>query len=1227
MRAFDWSRSALGAPDEWPQTLKSVLRMMLNSRFAMWMAWGPQGIFFCNDAYLPTVGIKRDWVLGARADQVWAEIWGDIGPRIAQVMATGRATWDEGLQLFLERSGYLEETFHTFSYSPVYDDDGCVAGMLCVVAEDTDRIIGERRLRLLHDLGAQAANAADTLDEVGARLIDVVAHGVLDVPFAALHLIDATGAALRHVASTPVAVGAQIPVRLQLDGDTSPWPLASALQSGHARQIDDFPVRCARIPDAWSEPVQTAIVWPIGGSGGSMPMGVLTLGVSPRRGLDERYRSFLSLLAAQVASRLADTQARIEERRRAEALAELDRAKSAFFSNVSHEFLTPLTLMLGPIDQMLAQPPAQLGDDMRRTLELVRRNGQRLRKLVNSLLDFSRIEAGRIETEFRRTDLAALTRDTAAAFRAAVEQAGLGYTVDCDDAVEPVWVDREMWERIVLNLVSNAFKHTFDGGITVTLGRHGDGLELAVRDTGVGIAAASLPRVFERFHRIAGARSRTQEGTGIGLALVRELVRLHGGSVSAESVVDQGSVFRVTIPFGARHLPAAARVHDEVEAAGLRVDASPFVEDAGRAGEAPPPVAAAGRERVLVVDDNADMRTYLERLLSARWDVVTAGDGLQALERLDGIDVVVTDLMMPRLDGHGLVERLRGDARWRLMPIIVLTAQAGEEARIRGLQRGADDYLVKPFAARELEARVEVQLMRQRVRRAERALDDRLAEVFRYAPVGLALLAGPRHVFEFANEAYRDLVGGRDVVGKALLEALPELEGQDTARLLDGVRNTGEPYIGRSHPVLLADPADGRLRRRCFDFVYQRIAGAASDDPGLAVICFEVTDAIEAREQAEAASRAKDEFIAMLGHELRNPLAPIVTALQLIRMQHPEVAVRERDVIDRQVRHMVRLLDDLLDVARIARGSVELRRSAVALAEVVAGAIETASPLLEKRGIVLEVDVPEDGLEVDADGERLSQVVGNLLSNAAKFTEAGRKVEVRARRAGDVAVLTVRDEGIGLADDETEAVFEVFVQGRQASHRPRGGLGLGLAIARSLAVLHGGTLTASSEGIGHGSTFVLTLPCLATAPDLPASARSPVQAMAGRGRRVLVVDDNVDAAASLADLLALWGYDVVVAHDGPSAIQHLDGRAVDMALLDIGLPVMDGYELAERIRATAAGRAIRLIALTGYGQPADRRRSHACGFDAHLVKPVDPEALAATLSPTLSPTLRGASAP
>jgi signal transduction histidine kinase/DNA-binding response OmpR family regulator len=888
---------------------------------------------------------------------------------------------------------------------------------------------------------------------------------------------------------------------------------------------------------------------------------------------------------------------------------------------VSHEFRTPLTLMLGPVEEALASPERALrGED----LETVHRNELRLLKLVNTLLDFSRIEEGRVSPAFEPTDLSALTIDLASAFRSAIERAGLRLLVDCAPLESSVDVDREMWEKIVLNLLSNAFKFTFEGSITVELRQDAGYVELRVSDTGIGIEPADIERIFDRFHRVQRAAARAHEGSGIGLALVRELVTIHGGSITASSTPGEGTMFCVRIPMAQGNAEADELLRREPQDA--RARAAPYLAEALRWLPPDPSVETSDTRRsperaiaaILVADDNADMRDYLSRLLSDRFQVIAVGDGRSALEaaRRSRPDVIVSDVMMPVLDGFELLSALRAAEDTRKMPVILLSARAGEEARIEALEAGADDYLVKPFSARELVARIDAQLVRAKLRSLEEAHALRLTSVFQHAPVGIAILNGPQHVYEFANRQYLELVGGREVVGMPIREALPELEGQGIFELLDDVYQSGEPFTGRSIRAMI-QRQQSVAEEAFFDLVYQPLSDARGVVTGIAVVAFEVTELTKARREAESANRAKDEFLAMLGHELRNPLAPIQTALQLMRLRNYPGAERERTIIERQVRNMVALVDDLLDVSRITRGKVQLKHLRVDLAEIVGKSIEMTSPAIEERRHVLNVQVPR-GLIVSGDPARLAQVVANLLTNAAKYTDPAGLITVTGKGDGDAAIVTVSDTGRGIAPEMLPRIFDLFSQERQEIDRSEGGLGLGLAIVRTLVQAHGGTVEAYSRGKGHGAEFSVRLPLAAgtdelrdAAAELPASTAEPVQPIPGL--RVLVVDDNPDAADLLSEFLRALGHTTRIAHNGLAATQVAEQFEPEVVLLDLGLPVMDGFEVADRLKGLPGLGATELVAITGYGQEIDRQRTREAGFDEHMVKPVDLDELEAWL--------------
>ncbi len=826
---------------------------------------------------------------------------------------------------------------------------------------------------------------------------------------------------------------------------------------------------------------------------------MLVVGISACIRLDARYWSFLELVGSQVATAVANARAYEEERRRAEALTEIDRVKTAFFSNVSHEFRTPLTLMLAPLDDALSSP--ELPAAARTHLEVAQRNSQRLLKLVNSLLDFARIEAGRIQASYAPVDLAALTADLASTFRSAMQRATLDFDVDCPPLGEPVYVDRDMWEKIVLNLLSNAFKFTLTGGVRVRLRCTDDDAVLEVSDTGVGVPPQAIPRLFDRFYRVEGTSARTHEGSGIGLALVQELVKLHGGAIEASSTLGRGTTFRVRIPLGVGHLPAQ-QVQPQPQQASTAIGAQAYVQEAlrwlpddagGVSREADPADAPGARldarfastfgSRILLADDNADMRTYVRALLSPMYDVRAVADGAAALSaaRETRPDLILSDLMMPNVDGFSLLKALRGDPALRDVPVILLSARAGEESRIEGLGAGADDYVVKPFPARELLARV-----------------------------------------------------------GAMLE--------------------------------------------------------------LAAVRRERQDALERQQrQLEAADRQKNEFLAMLAHELRNPLAPIRNAGELLsRTVAADPDARSAlATVERQVNHLTRLVDDLLDISRITQGRIELHRGNVRLEQVIAQAVEAVEPIIGQQRHRITIVNSRKPLVVNGDPERLVQCVGNILTNAAKYTPPNGEIRVESGDERGEARIAITDNGVGLSPDLLPHVFDLFLQGERTLDRAQGGLGVGLTIVRRLIEMHGGTVAASSAGVNRGSTFEIRLPLMQDVQTTPAPAPAPER----RPRRILVVDDNADGAKILAALLKLDGHEVEIALSGLEALDRLPVFRPNVALVDIGLPGLDGYEVARRIRA-AVGTDIHLVAITGYGRHEDRERGRAAGFDAHLVKPV-----------------------
>lgn len=1308
IRAFDWAKSPLGPVDTWPQSLKTAVRIMLTSRQPIWLGWGDHLIKLYNDSYIAIVGGKHPAALGQPASVVWREIWKEIGPMLETAMGGVEGTYVEEQRLIMERNGYPEETFYTFSYSPIPNDEGAAGGIICVNTDDTQRVIEARQVRLLRELASRTAHAR-TVEQACKLSTDCFSTDRSDIPFAMIYLTESASGRV-VLAGNPSGLERGHPAAPEVAAldNASVWPFSKVIQRNGPCLVANLGALRNGLPAGpQNPPPHQAVALPVAAQGREGEVGILVVGLNPHRLFDATYQGFLELVAAQIASAIANARGYEEERQRAEALAEIDRAKTTFFSNISHEFRTPLTLMLAPLEHTLED--GELSPSVREQLALAQRNGVRLLKLVNTLLDFSRIEAGRAEVTYEPVDLSAFTTDLASVFRSAIEKAGLNYVVDCDYLEQPVYIDREMYEKVVLNLISNAFKFTFEGEIEVRLRVTGAQVQLSVRDTGTGIPEAELPHVFERFHRVKGARGRSIEGSGIGLALVQELVRLLRGEAAVISAPGKGSTFVVTLPLGSAHLPED-RVARSTEIRSRVPVVNAYVEEA--LSWLPSEMHAAldlekGEEfarpirlprstqndgaRILLADDNADMREYLQRLLvECGYQVVGVPDGERALAlaRSEHFDLVLSDVMMPGVDGAELLNALRSDPQTATLPVILLSARAGEESRVEGLAAGADDYLVKPFSARELAARVESHIKLAGLRRdqkartaADLAAMERLNEVGnRCSRMGHdfegcleAILAaaiavtgaekGNIQLYEFASKDLKiaahsgfdepflrffETVRIKDptACGTALLsservivEDIEENEifaGQPSlSPLLEaGIRAVqSTPLISSSGLIFGAISTHFRQRHR----------PSERDLRLLDLLARQAADYLErrhseeqnqklykqeqrAREAAEAATRAKDEFLAVVSHELRSPLNAILGHAHLLRGARRDDAEIRRvtEVIERNGRAQIQLIEDLLDTARIISGKLKLDVRPFDLRAVVTSAIDSVLPAAASKNIHVDFASDGDRFEITGDADRLQQVVWNLLSNAVKFTNPGGRVRIALRREASSVRIVVTDTGNGISADLLPFIFDRFRQGDSSASRRFGGLGLGLSLVKQLTELHGGTVSAESPGEGMGATFTLMLPVHAV--QAKESDRrnlhdkfSTLQGKPARyrldGLHILVVDDDETARDIVSLKLREYGALPSGVSSTATALEALEARVqstkdvrpFDVVLSDIGMPGEDGYDLMRRVRTHPDRRinGIRAVALTAYARFEDRLRALEAGYQTHIAKPVE----------------------
>jgi signal transduction histidine kinase/DNA-binding response OmpR family regulator len=666
-----------------------------------------------NDAAAPVIGSKHPAAVGQPAAECYAEAWSELGPLTERVMAGAGATFSRNLFLPYERHGYVEETYWTFSYSPVQNGDH-VGGLLVAALDTTRQVLAERRLGLLHRLGDISTAEFDCPQEAVRAAVGVIGRSRADVPFALAHLLDDSRRFL-HLAGSfgvdPNTIRDWSVIPGPDDGVPS-WRVAASgapetvgFLNAMFGAVFEPSVLGVAVPD-------TAIVLPLQNEVTGTVTGSIALGLNPYRELDEDYRAFCRSVARHVSTALTDALAYEIQRRRAEELTELDAAKTRFLENVSHELRTPLTLILGSLRAIRQEARAYRED-----VDTAERGALRLERLVDSLLEFARSDANQLHAVLEPTDLATVTADVASMFRAAIERAGMRLVVRTPPVSRPVEVDPEMWVQIVANLVSNAVKFTLSGTISVELREAGEDVVLTVTDTGAGVSPEEQTLIFQRFHQARGTLARSREGAGIGLSLVADLATAHRGSVALDSAVGVGSRFSVRLPMGTA--VAAARPVDirTGMAAAFRAEAEGWLgaTDSEAAPEPEQPLPESGQ--VLLVEDNADMRAYLTRLLRADgWRVTAVGDAAAALQMFPPPDLLLSDVMLPGTDGLELVRALRRLPATARLPIVLLTARAGPESAAEGLSAGADDYVVKPFDPTELLARIRVHVELARLR-------------------------------------------------------------------------------------------------------------------------------------------------------------------------------------------------------------------------------------------------------------------------------------------------------------------------------------------------------------------------------------------------------------------------------------------------------------------------------------------------------------------------------
>jgi PAS domain S-box-containing protein len=1234
IRTIDWSQTPLGPVQTWPQSLRTTISICLSSNFPTSIVWGEEMVQIYNDSYRPICGDAHPGSLGAKFWDTWESARPAVGAIIANAQS-GIGSYLENLRMFLERKGYIEEAFMTFSFSPISNEQGEIGGLFHPITETTDRMLHARRTGVLRDLGARL-NEAKTMDDIYRAASQDIDSFQLDLPYLAFYEWEGEKAVLKISYGISPEQLHEFDSQAMINLGIGPH-LSTALEISHSL-VDPS----ASAVGPYLEIPQRVLVLPFSLPGHSESLGFALAAVSSRRALDEAYRSFYENLAQSYNAAISSVHALEQEQQRAEALAEIDRAKTNFFSNISHELRTPLTLMLGPIEDQLLR--SEVGSAERERYDLIYRNGKRLRKLVNSLLDFSRIEAGRLHAKFALGDIVKSSADIASIFRSTLETAGLNLEVQNFEAKDHIYYDAEMWERIMLNLLSNAYKYTIEGSIQLSFEETDHSISVIVSDSGIGIPEQDLPKLFERFHRVEGARGRTYEGTGIGLSLVKQLMKIQGGDITVKSVEGKGTSFKATLRKGRDHFPSH-QITDEKDRYDFSSDALLFLEEAAgwqRADDGPasaktlneamvPNVSdnatADHSQTVLVVDDNADMRNYVAGFLSKYFNILVADNGDQALAvvKAGRVNLVLSDVMMPGLNGFELLQAIRSMSDTKDLPVILLSARAGEEAKLEGLREGANDYLVKPFSSRELIARVtstlQISTMREETANLRANSNERLRSVFAQAAVGMLVLDLDTNILD-TNATFASITGYNvEELKKMSVEKLNQ--PSDWAIAIEKVQDI---LAGRSSGVVLEKQLIRKDGTLCWVQVsLSAVRNSHNEIDSLIGVCEDIRArkeseiiAKDALNEAEKANRTKSMFLANMSHEIRTPLGIIQGYIDLLNSSNilPEEQQGWINIAKRNAQQLGIIIDDILDLSRVEADKIELYKTRFDLIDFLRDIQTTFAHKAEEKGLTLSIDYESaKDQQIATDRNRLRQILVNVVGNSIKFTSKGKvTLKYGFEKLGhdrERHSFRVLDTGIGMSREDQQKLFQPFSQADASINRSFGGTGLGLALSNNLAQLMGGQLRVLYSVPTEGSEFELEL----ILDSLEAISDEVVKSMPLvkgdkplSGLKILLVEDSPDNQLLISRILKREGVaTIAMASDGLEGVEMAETGDFDLVLMDVQMPKMDGFEAVAFLRKKAFKTPV--IALTAHAMKGYRDECIAAGFDDYLMKPIHREAL------------------
>ena len=1230
MRGLDWSQTPLGPVSEWAQSLKTIVSIILNSRYPMFVWWGAEYATLYNDAYRLILGAsKHPQFLGQSAKNCWAEIWNVIGPLADSVRTTGQPTCSDDLLLIIDRYGYLEETYFTFSYSPVRDESGGIGGVFCVCMDNTERVLGERRLRTVRELASNAVKAKNALE--ACRIAkETLSNNPADIPFALLYLVEADGKQARLVGTT-TSIEALTPASLEqvdLTQETDGWHLAQVRRTGTAVVATNLTEQFgALLGGSWSESPHSALVMPLAQSGKQQLAGLLVIGISPRRAFDDEYRGFFDLVKSNVATAIANADAYEAECKRAEALADQERAKTTFFSNRQSGAC-----------QEQASP----------------REAEAARSQISNIFESITDAFVAFDPQWRYT----YVNEQATRLLQKTRSELLGKQVWSEVFPETVEtlayqeLHRAVNEQVVV--VFEEFGQPIGKWLEVHAYPSPEGVAVYFRDiTNRKLMEEELRRREQQFSTLV------ENLPDVIFRLDLDLRHLYICPTveKVSGIPPQQFLGRTGREVG---LPAhtcdlfEAKCHEAIATGQVTQMEFSFADRQYRTRIIPEYALSGSVESLMGITDDITERKRMEEALREseefnRSIFESSGDCIKVLD-LDGclLSINGSGLCLMEIEdctavlGKPWIEFWQDQDRNAVCDAIEI-AKAGGIGRFSGYCPTAKgnpkwwDVIVTPvFDAQGKLIKRLVSTSRDLTerKRAESALvasEARLRSFVEANVVGI-LFGDVYGSVQFANDELLRIVGyTREDLYTGRLRWIditpPEFLDLDEQHIAEAqVNGACTPYEkeyirkdGSRVPVLVGYSLVGEARSESVGFILDisdRKRALAERDRLLQL-------ETAARAEAEAANRVKDEFLAVLSHELRSPLNPIVGWSTLLRSRKLDEKTTDRalEIIERSAKVQAQLIEDLLDISRILQGKLSLNVCPVDLASTIQAAMETVRLPAQAKSIQLQTMFEPDVGQVLGDAARLQQVIWNLLSNAVKFTQVGGRVDIRLARVGSQAQITVSDTGKGIPPAFLPHVFDYFRQADATITRTFGGLGLGLAIVRQLVELHGGTVQADSPGVDRGAIFTVKLPLMPTQPKTDQDREPSEQSLDLNGVKVLVVDDDESTREFVAFLLEMHGASVTSVASAGEALVALTQSKPDVLLSDIGMPEIDGYMLMRQIRTLPPeqGGQIPAIALSAYAGEINYQQALRAGFQSHVSKPVDPITLVQKITDLVGP--------